>query len=669
MKNSNIKVLLITFVLSDNNYGQRLQAYALQKFLKNKFNADIRILDERSKFRYLQDPSFSKFEDLHMQFIRPASKKDIDIFDPDVVLFGSDQILNPGFGKSLKDYGYGIAMTHDNIMFYASSNKGMHIMQTYMSKYCKIPMQRQHQIIQSNIQVFKKAKLISVRELKTAESFKDITTANQIVNAVCSIDPVFLLSADEWRQIMCKPRFISYDEIFDVEYMLPRCSMPYIAKTDDDVKICKLNAGSSFKNLHVSPAEFLYLIDHCRKIKTRSFHGLAFSLIFNKQKIEMVNDDTDNARISSVIKMLDVDPQMKDINYSKVNENIKQQQQESYKYFMKNYAFSSIYQVKRDSCSGCMACKYICPKNAIDDIHDQLQYRYPNIDKNKCIHCGKCLDVCKSIKRIAQYKMPQSIYICSAKNNEDKNASASGGFVHVISKYFIEHRHGIVYGVQYDKGCKSASFARALTLNEIEKFKSSKYIQTGPVPWNQLLEDIATGKEILFVGLPCQSAALKYLIKEDKPNLTILVLICHGILTPTIQQKILNNLEEKDQSVVKYLNVRYQGAKTYVVMENGRKHVIDDKNNAIAYKMVPSNLRQSCKNCQHKLPYIVADFIVGDPHGILDISKKHNIVFCMNEKSQTIYNSISCNLLSKLHNLQHTIKISCLKNQNLFYHA
>lgn len=42
-----MKVYNITFSRNDFNYGQRLQTYALQKFMKNNCNVDVTTVDPR----------------------------------------------------------------------------------------------------------------------------------------------------------------------------------------------------------------------------------------------------------------------------------------------------------------------------------------------------------------------------------------------------------------------------------------------------------------------------------------------------------------------------------------------------------------------------------------------------------------------------------------------
>lgn len=47
-----------------------------------------------------------------------------------------------------------------------------------------------------------------------------------------------------------------------------------------------------------------------------------------------------------------------------------------------------------NKCTGCMACRFICPKSAINMREDKEGFLYPVIDENLCIDCGKCDNVC-----------------------------------------------------------------------------------------------------------------------------------------------------------------------------------------------------------------------------------------------------------------------------------
>ncbi|HAT4246484.1 TPA: 4Fe-4S dicluster domain-containing protein [Clostridium perfringens] len=49
---------------------------------------------------------------------------------------------------------------------------------------------------------------------------------------------------------------------------------------------------------------------------------------------------------------------------------------------------------EKSECCGCSACFSICPVQAIDMIMDKNGFYYPEITKEQCIKCYKCLKVC-----------------------------------------------------------------------------------------------------------------------------------------------------------------------------------------------------------------------------------------------------------------------------------
>ena len=48
-------------------------------------------------------------------------------------------------------------------------------------------------------------------------------------------------------------------------------------------------------------------------------------------------------------------------------------------------------------CSGCTACQYICPHNAIEMIEDEEGFKYPVINREKCTDCKACIKICPNI--------------------------------------------------------------------------------------------------------------------------------------------------------------------------------------------------------------------------------------------------------------------------------
>lgn len=127
------------------------------------------------------------------------------------------------------------------------------------------------------------------------------------------LDPVFLLSVDEWKKQMSffekKEKYLLlYD--FEGNKDLKRFAKAY-AKTHK-LKIYAIvdtyplfYADRNFTS--AGPSEFLSLIYHCDAFISNSFHGTAFSIIFNKP-VYVFNRHRHkvNSRMESLMTLFDL---------------------------------------------------------------------------------------------------------------------------------------------------------------------------------------------------------------------------------------------------------------------------------------------------------------------------------------------------------------------------
>lgn len=180
-------------------------------------------------------------------------------------------------------------------------------------------------------------------------------------------------------------------------------------------------------------------------------------------------------------------------------------------------------------CAGCMLCADVCPQQAITIRKSVVAYS-AIIDTNKCCNCGLCHKICQANFQ-PQFREPIFWTQGWAKDENIRYRSSSGGFAAALEISFILNG-GIVYSCTYKDG--EFCFARASTVEEVSKFAGSKYVKSNPSGvYKEIRYQIRMGSKVLFVGLPCQVAAVLNYCGESE-NLYTVDLICHGTPSPDL---------------------------------------------------------------------------------------------------------------------------------------
>ena len=267
---------------------------------------------------------------------------------------------------------------------------------------------------------------------------------------------------------------------------------------------------------------------------------------------------------------------------------------------------------ERNECTGCGLCSNICPKQAIEMTEDEITGHYiPKINEFKCVDCGLCKKKCPSIKNVSGHE--PRITFAAWRNDIDKiKGSSSGGIAACFYENAIKKGYYIV-GTCIDENLL-VKLKVTNQISDIELFKSSKYVQAySDTIYNECLEYLKKNEKILFIGTPCQCAAINSLANgEYVNNLIVVELICHGVPSrKTLDDYIRFRAKNKKITNIQFRSERGLGLTLY----SERKKVWDyleyeDEYMTAFQKGIINN--PTCYSCQYAKMNRIADITIGD---------------------------------------------------------
>lgn len=324
------------------NYGNRLQNYALQKYIKN-LSKDIipetiwyydnglkvkenqitknnirRYIFNRKGFRdlvnsgkyfydFIREYNFKKFSDEYINIVFDHKiKKDLNS-RYDYFIAGSDQIWNPQ-NLDLKN----------EFLQFADRNKRIAYAASFGVSEIK---SNKVDLVKTGIEGID---FISVREYAGAKIVKDLTGKEVPV----LVDPTLLLTTDEWDKIIERPVWYC-DEKYILVYFLSK--LPNKIKKDIHnlsekykLKIVDLMDRENIDYYCSPPSEFLYLIKNCSLMYTDSFHGTVFSILNKKPFVVSSRENVSmnmDSRIDTLLSIFHLENRKisKDNNYKIAN--------------------------------------------------------------------------------------------------------------------------------------------------------------------------------------------------------------------------------------------------------------------------------------------------------------------------------------------------------------
>lgn len=307
------------------------------------------------------------------------------------------------------------------------------------------------------------------------------------------------------------------------------------------------------------------------------------------------------------------------------------------------------------NCFGCFACINKCPKQCIRISEDKIGHLYPHAT-NECIECQACLKVCPAIHQSVLTK-PIKIFAAVGKNHKSIEKSSSGGIATILSQAIIEEG-GIVYGCSFLKGFQFKHI-RCEKLNEIEKLKGSKYVQSNISDiYKSIDKDLKKKNKVLFIGTPCQVDAIRLYFKNNIYLYTI-DLLCHGVpSTRMLKESLPRTISFNDLT-----DIRFREKEEYQIklFKNSRLIYTRPLSRDLFLKGFFTNLfnRNSCFTCKYATQTRIGDISLGDFWGLQDITFNNingtSLCLINSKKGKELYTNIENKLISNPHKLEEAL--------------
>lgn len=372
------KVLILTLEQGEN-YGGMLQAYALQKQLDNM---DVESFSTWSlKHRWLGEREKYLVRSL-LRLIRPSSTFDLSPKDKLLVRKYTQAFINANvrvapvyrssqYRKSLKNYD-AIIVGSDQVwrakyvdvsdyLLEYEKNRSDILKISYAASFGKDDLSEySKRLIRKSAKLARKFNAISVRE----DSGVHVCKNRWGVDAIQVVDPTLLLSKKEYIQLVkddfeniipSAGELFSYVldksggkqhiidkvatklnlEVFEIMPPLPSSRLEFIEKPD--------------KFILPPVAQWLKSFTDAKFVVTDSFHGCAFSIIFNKPFIAIGNEGRGLARFTSLLKLFNLEDRLvlaesditddliaREIDWAAINKKVEFERKRSFEYLKKN---------------------------------------------------------------------------------------------------------------------------------------------------------------------------------------------------------------------------------------------------------------------------------------------------------------------------------------------
>lgn len=168
----------------------------------------------------------------------------------------------------------------------------------------------------------------------------------------------------------------------------------------------------------------------------------------------------------------------------------------------------------KKNCCGCSACVQRCPKQCIRLEEDTEGFLYPQVDEETCIKCGLCEKVCPILNQVDKLPVLEVLAVKNPDEEERMNSSSGGVFLPLARE--VINQGGVVFGAVYDESWE-VHHVYAEKIEDVYPMMGSKYLQSKiGKSFKDAERFLKQGREVLFVGSPCQIAGLRTYLRNKQ---------------------------------------------------------------------------------------------------------------------------------------------------------
>ena len=344
----------------------------------------------------------------------------------------------------------------------------------------------------------------------------------------------------------------------------------------------------------------------------------------------------------------------------------------------------------KTKCTGCGACRNVCPRDAITMVVDEEGFPYPIVAEAQCIDCGRCVQICPLISPLDRYGVvlnQATVYAAWSKDEERRIQSTSGGLFSELALHVYD-QGGIVVGAVYGEAFM-IHHEVSERADDLLRLRQSKYAQSDiRLVFREIKRFLDQGRPVLFCGTPCQAAGLRSYLGGVSPRLLLCDFICRGVNSPKAYRAYLDMLMKQHGASVTEVQFKnkdfgWNCFHTKVTFSDGSVHALDRYRDPYMQAYLKYNLiiRPCCHVCMFKGDFRNTDITLGDFWGVgkfdptLDDDKGTSVVIVNTEKGGRAIAGISGNVSIRKMSVNHiqggnhclTVSAETGRNRAMFF--